>query len=399
MVSLSNHEVVPPMPAASILTIRWRIIALFFVHAIALGAIHTRIPDLQLALGLSEAQLGLVLMGQPIGGLTSFLFSSIVIERFGPRRLILVLMPVVVVSAALITIAPNATLMFVLMALNGVGFSLTNVAINVEADRVEAMTGTRVMNTCHGAWSIGFLLTSLLGAAMRGFAISPAIHLWTLAPVVVVLVMLIVVPMPVTPPREHAGGNRKRFALPTLATMGLVAFGLGAALTEGASRAWSIIYLRDSFEIAAWIESMALPALLVTMAIGRLVADRWIDRFGPVIVARVLASIAVAGMSLVVLAPNAVLALVGFGLVGVGICVLYPLTVSAAARIGDRPASQNVAATTLIFQLVNLGAPGVIGAVAQGLGIRTAFAMLIPLLVLTCLMAGRLGAKRTNTPT
>lgn len=375
------------------MTLRLRIIALFFVHAIGLGAIHTRIPDLQLSLGLSESQLGLVLMGQPVGGLGSFLFSSWVIERFGPRSIILWLMPVITIGVAVMTVAPNAVVMFALMAVNGVGFSLTNVAINVEADRVEAATGNRVMNTCHGAWSAGFLLTSLLGAAMRGFDVPPALHLGALVPVVIGTIMLIVMPMPVIPPRDHAGTAGKRLALPTLATMGLVAFGLGAALTEGASRAWSIIYLRDSFEIAAWVESMALPALLVTMAAGRLVADRWIERFGPVLVARVLASIAIAGMVLVVLAPNAVLALCGFGLVGVGICVLYPLTISAAARIGDRPASQNVAATTLIFQLVNLGAPGLIGAVAQGLGIRTAFAMLIPLLVLTWIMSGRLAPR------
>ncbi|MCC5618724.1 MFS transporter [Nostoc sp. CHAB 5715] len=378
-------------------TLRWRIIALFFVHAVALGAVHTRVPDLQLMLGLSEAQLGLVLMGQPIGGLGSFLFSSQIIERFGPRRVILWLMPVVTIGAAMITIAPNGAVMFALMALNGVCFSLTNVAINVEADRVEAATGARVMNTCHGAWSVGFLLTSLLGAALRGFGVSPAIHLWLLVPVVIGLVLLIVGPMQVTPAREHAGSGKQRFALPTLATMGLVAFGLGAALTEGAARAWSIIYLRDSFEVAAWIESMALPALLATMAVGRLAADRWIDRFGPVRSARVLASIAISGMVLVVLAPNAGLALAGFGLVGLGICVLYPLTVSAAARIGDRPASQNVAATTLIFQLVNLGAPGLIGAVAQGFGIRMAFAMLLPLLVLTWVMAGRLAPKAKDT--
>lgn len=369
---------------------RWRIIALFFVHALALGAIHTRIPDLQLLLGLSEAQLGFVLMGQPIGGLGSFLFSSQIIERFGPRRVILALMPVVTIGAALITIVPNGGAMFTLMVLNGICFSLTNVAINVEADRVEAATDSRVMNTCHGAWSVGFLLTSLLGAALRGLGVSPAIHLWLLAPMVIGLVLVIVVPMPITVARQHVGDPKKRFAWPTPATMGLVAFGLGAALAEGASRAWSIIYLRDSFEVAAWLESMALPALLVTMAIGRLMADRWIDRFGPVRVARVLAVIAIAGITLVVLAPNAGLALAGFGLVGVGICVLYPLTVSAAARIGDRPASQNVAATTLIFQFVNLGAPVLIGVVAQGLGIGVAFAMLLPLLALTWAMAGKL---------
>ena len=69
--------------------VRWRIISLFLVHALALGAIHTRIPDLQIQIGLSEAQLGLVLIGQPLGGLAMFLFSAPIIERFGPRLVIL----------------------------------------------------------------------------------------------------------------------------------------------------------------------------------------------------------------------------------------------------------------------------------------------------------------------
>lgn len=368
----------------------WRIVALFFTHALAAGAIHTRIPDLQLMIGLSESQLGLVLMGQPLGALSMFLFSSAIIERFGPRRMILWLLPSVVITAALATVLLSPLALFVLLALNGVGFSLTNIAMNVEADRVEAATGARVMNTCHGAWSIGFLLTSLLGAAMRGLDISPAIHLWTLAPLLVGLIFLVVLPMPNMPARPHAGDKVRKLALPTLATLGLVAFGLGAGLTEGASRAWSIIYLRDSFDVAPFIESLALPALLLAMAFGRLVADRFIDRFGPVRVARSLSALAIAGMTIIVLAPSAWLALFGFLAVGIGICVLYPLMLSAAARLGDRPASQNVAATTLIFQLVNLGAPGLIGGVAQGFGVRMAFAMLIPLLVLTFAMAGRL---------
>lgn len=376
--------------------VRWRIVALFFVHALTIGAIHTRIPDVQLQIGLSEAQLGLVLMGQPLGALSMFLFSSRIIERFGPRLVILALLPLAAVSAALVTVMLDPVAMFVLLAFNGVSFSLTNIAINVEADRIEAASGTRIMNTCHGAWSIGFLLTSLLGAALRGLDVAAAMHLWLLAPVVIGIMLLVVVPMPITPPRAHAGDNRRRLAWPTLATMGLVAFGLGAGLTEGAARAWSIIYLRDSFEVAAWVESLALPALLATMALGRLLADRFIDRYGPVRVARVLAGIAIAGMVLLVASPNAWVALAGFGLVGIGICVLYPLMLSAAARLGDRPASQNVAATTLIFQLVNLGAPVLIGAMAQGFGIRMAFAMLLPLLALTWAMAGKLAPK--NAP-
>lgn len=369
---------------------RLRIIALFFTHALAAGAIHTRIPDLQLAIGLSEAQLGLVLMGQPLGGLAMFLFSSAIIERFGPRRTILAVLPVVILTAALATVILSPVALFTLLAINGLGFSLSNIAMNVEADRVEAANGERVMNTCHGAWSVGFLLTSLLGAGLRGLHVDPALHLWALAPVLIVLLFVVVVPMPVMPPRPHSGEKPRKLALPTLATLGLVAFGLGAGLTEGASRAWSIIYLRDSFDVSPFIESLALPALLAAMAAGRLLADPVIDRFGPVRVARLLSALAIAGMVLIVFAPNAYVALFGFITVGAGICVLYPLMLSAAARLGDRPASQNVAATTLIFQLVNLGAPGLIGAVAGSFGVQVAFAMLIPLLVLTLAMAERL---------
>jgi Major Facilitator Superfamily. len=373
---------------------RWRIIALFFTHALAAGAIHTRIPDLQLQIGLSEGELGLVLVGQPLGGLSMFLFSSAIIERFSPRRVILVLLPLVICTAALATILLHPLALFALLAINGMGFSLSNIAMNVEADRIEAATGARIMNTCHGAWSIGFLLTSLLGAGLRGLDVPPALHLWGLAPLLTALLFLVVMPMPVMPPRPHDGPDtRRKLSLPTFATLGLVAFGLGAGLTEGASRGWAIIYLRDAFDVSAFIESLALPALLLAMAGGRLVADRFIDRHGPVRVARVLSAIAIGGMVVLVTAPNAGLALSGFLLVGIGICVLYPLMLSAAARLGDRPASQNVAATTLIFQLVNLGAPVLIGAVAQGLGVRMAFAMLLPLLVLTFAMAGRLTAK------
>lgn len=376
----------------------WRIMALFFVHALAAGAIHTRIPDVQLQIGLSESGLGLVLMGQPLGALSMFLVSSRLIEGFGPRKIILWLLPLMTVSAALVTVLLHPLAMFVLLAINGIGFSVTNIAINVEADRVEASSGKRVMNTCHGAWSIGFLLTSLLGAALRGFDVPPAIHLWALSPFLILLLLVVVVPMQSAGERAFSGKGRRKLAWPTLATLGLVAFGLGAGLTEGASRAWSIILLRDSFDAPAWIESMALPALLATMAIGRLVADPVIERHGPVKIARMLTALALAGLILVVVSPHYLLAIAGFALVGAGICVLYPLMLSAAARLGDRPTSENVAATTLIVQMLNLGAPALIGAVAEGLGVRMAFAILLPLLGLTYLMAGRLAQPVSAPP-
>lgn len=374
---------------------RWRIIAVFVLQAIGMGAIQTRLPDVQLAIGLNDAQLGLALMGLPAGALSVFLFSSHIIARFGPRLTVLGFLPLQTVAAAAVAVAPDFWTLVALLFVMGIGSAVTNIAMNVEADRIEAGSGRRVMNTCHGAWSVGFLAVALLGSPIRGLDISPALHMGIVAPLVLAGLLFVVLPMTDAAERAHAGStNRRRLAWPTLMTLALVAFGLGGELLEGAARSWSIIFLRDSFSIPAWLESLALPALLATMAAGRLLADRQIDRHGPVLVARVMSATAFVGLCAVVFSPNAVVALAGFGLIGLGICVLYPLMLSGAAGLGDRPAAENVAAMTLVVQIITLGAPLLIGAVAESLGIRYAFGMLLPLLALGFVMAGVLAPRQ-----
>ena len=105
-------------------------------------------------------------------GVLAYIALVFLLRIFGNRTLSKMnafdLVVTVALGSILATVLLNPVALFVLLALNGVGFSLTNIAMNVEADRVEAATSARVMNTCHGAWSVGFLLTSLLGAALRG---------------------------------------------------------------------------------------------------------------------------------------------------------------------------------------------------------------------------------------
>lgn len=56
----------------------------------------------------------------------------------------------------------------------------------------------------------------------------------------------------------------------------------------------------------------------------------------------------------------------------------FPLTTSAAARLGDRPASENVAAVTMSQQILLLGAPALLGWIATSFSIRITFAVLLP---------------------
>ena len=67
----------------------------------------------------------------------------------------------------------------------------------------------------------------------------------------------------------------------------------------------------------------------------------------------------------------------------VGSSVIFPLAMSAAAQLKNRPAAVNVAALAQISFVVFLLAPPLLGVLAEYIGIRYAFAICLPLAVLS----------------
>jgi MFS family permease len=367
----------------------------FLIQAIASGSFFTRIPDLQQGLGIDAATLGLAFIGQPVGAIAMFLFASRIIERTGTRNVLFWGLPLIAVSMLLMALAPSPAGLFAAIAAYAAVFALTNVAMNVEADRVESATGKRLMNTCHGIWSIGQLAVFSLGVLVRGLDVSPAIHFGIFVPLVLAASLLVILPMRSAPARAHTATEAKRrLALPSMATLKLLGFMLGGALVEAASRQWSVIYARDSFTAPDWADSLTLPVFVAFIALGRFVADGLTHRYGPARLARILISIALTGTLLVVVAPSLPVALVGFALMGLGICTSFPASTSAAAQLGDRPSSENVAALTLSVQTVMLGAPALMGFVADALGIRATYGLIAPMLVIAILLARGLEPRR-----
>lgn len=371
------------------------IVIMFFLHALAQGGMFSRIPDMQLALGLDEAELGLALLGQPAGAIVGFLFAGHVVEKLGTRRIMLGTIPLLALLLAGVALAPNLIAMGLGFAVFGAVFAFSNIALNVEADRVEAATGRRLMNTCHGIWSIGLLTASLVGTAMRGANVPPALHFAIVFVPVLVGVVLFAWPMRAAPARPHGAASRGlRIALPTTMTLLLLGYAVGAALLEGGLRNWSVIFMRDSFSAPDWVDTLTLPAFMTAQSIGRLLADRAVVRWGPVALARGLTATSLVGLLLVVLSPNLLVALAGFTLIGFGVCVSFPLSTSAAARLGDRPASQNVAALTMSQQMLLLFTPAIMGWIATVASIRVTFAVLLPPLLLAYYLARYLEPRK-----
>jgi MFS family permease len=194
-----------------------------------------------------------------------------------------------------------------------------------------------------------------------------------------------------SPPRTGGStDDTKGFAAPTLAIMMLVAVTLSAMIMEGAGIDWSAIYMKDEFAVSPFLAGFAVALGALTQALTRFFADSFVERYSPTAVSRLLLTVLGIGTLLVFFASSDWMALVGFGLMGVGTSVIFPLAMSAAAQRTDRPAATNVASLAQTSFTAFLLGPPLLGFVAQHLGIRWSFGVGLPLVVLSFAMASAL---------
>ncbi len=121
------------------------------------------------------------------------------------------------------------------------------------------------------------------------------------------------------------------------------------------------------------------------MAAMRFAGDHVRDRFGAKRTLRISTVTALAGMVLAGLAPNAVLAILGFALAGVGISNMVPIAFSAAGNMpGLQPGIGLSVATTMGYSGM-LFAPSLIGFIAEHSGFAIVFAC-VPVLFIVVLL-------------
>ncbi|TIW78158.1 MAG: MFS transporter, partial [Mesorhizobium sp.] len=181
------------------------------------------------------------------------------------------------------------------------------------------------------------------------------------------------------------GDKAPMFARPTLPILVLVAVTLSAMLLEGASIDWSAIYMRTVFESGPFVAGFTVALFAFSQATTRFFADSFVDRHSPSGVARVLLATMAAGVFLVFFSPAPFVSMLGFALLGVGSSAIFPLAISAAAQRSDRPAAINVAALSQISFTAFLLGPPLLGFVSDHWGIRSAFGIGIPFIILSLL--------------
>ena len=396
-------------PAVELRRARVAVAILFFTNGALFANLIPRYPAIKDDLGLSNAEFGFAVAAFPLGALIAGLAAGMLIRRFRSSRVAVAGTVLTAVGLLLAGIAPSWAALAAGIFLAGAMDSITDVAQNSHGLRVQRLYQRSILNSFHAVWSIGAVTGGLLGAAAAQLDIPRGTHL-SVSAVTFSLFALVAYKSflpgaepaePVDPPHadpDHttAAPTRSVARLGKWLVLGaLVVIAASGALVEDAGATWSAIFLTDTLGASALLAGFGFIALQGMQFIGRMLGDRFVDRFGQRAVARTGGAIVFLGMGTALAFPSLVGIIVGFGLAGFGVATLIPAAMHAADELPGFRAGTGLTIVSWLLRLGFLVAPPAVGAIADLAGLRYGL-LIVPLAGLLVLVFAQVLATRVR---
>src|SRR5437762_2807606 len=139
---------------------RWAITGVFGGNGLLIASLAVRTPSLELDLGLTTGQLGLLSALFGISAVIAMQSSGRLAARFGSAGLVkitAIVLPLVLVA---IGVAPGIVPLAIAQLIFGAFHGTLDVGMNSHAVAVEKTLRRPILNGCHAAWSIGAVVGS-----------------------------------------------------------------------------------------------------------------------------------------------------------------------------------------------------------------------------------------------
>lgn len=349
----------------------------FFIAGFGIAAWAPLVPYAKARAGLDEATLGLLLLCLGAGSILAMPISGILATRYGCRRVFSAGTVLICLALPLLATVSSAPLLIATLFLFGAGLGAVDSTVNLQAVIVERASGRTMMSGFHGLFSVGGIAGAAGVSALLALGLTP---LWAIAVVIVLMLAALIKAAPhLLPYGSESSGPA--FAVPhgVVLFIGLLCFVV--FLAEGAMLDWSAVFLTADKQIDEAYAGLGYAAFALTMTAGRLLGDTIVSHLGARRVIIVGGLLAAAGLILATLATSWQVALVGYGLVGMGCSNIVPVLYTAVGKQTLMPASIAVPAITTLGYAGILAGPAAIGFIAHASSLSTAFLLIATLLV------------------
>ncbi|MGW0911009.1 MFS transporter [Streptomyces sp. NPDC002784] len=363
----------------------------FFAQGVAFALLVTRIPAIQDRYGVSDALLPVFLAAVPILAGVGSVATERLVKRVPPSRVLRWSQPVVFLALLGVAAGDRMVELAVALAAFGLSVGALDASMNMLGVSLQRSYGRSIMLSFHAAYSLGGILGASLAWAGAHWDLALFV---SYLPVVVVLLPAAFVGSRWYVDGESAAGVRGEVVKGSAGGVGFkVLLPLCLVMTfayigDSTVSNWSAKYLQDVLGSSEQLATVPYALYMVTTLVGRSIGDFGVRRFGAVAVVRGGTVVAAGGFAVVAVAPGAWVGMLGFTLVGLGLCVLVPQTFAAAGRLF--PGASDAAVARLnVFNYVGflIGSP-LVGALGDAWSYRGA--MLVPMvLVLVTLVYAR----------
>ncbi len=384
--------------------VAWRngIFVVFAMCGVGLASWMARTPAVKEALGISTAEMGILIFGLAAGSILGLLVSSHLIARFGARRVMVACTVAIPVGFAIagfgVTMGAVFWVVIAGLALFGVAMGMCDVAMNLSGAVNERILGRTIMPVFHAFFSIGAIVGAGLGALAELAQVSLALQTAVIGALTLVAgVWGALATQSETVLREVDGGAedesasdgwQSRLAVwkdPRTLFIGLIV--LGMAFAEGSASDWLALASVEGHGADKPTGALVFGIFVAAMTVGRLAGPRILDRYGRVPVLRASAVLAAVGLLVFIFVPMLWIAIVGVILWGLGSALGFPTGMSAAAD-DPRTAAARVSAVAMIGYCAFLVGPPAIGFLGEHFGLLHALLLVLVLIVVAGLASG-----------
>ena len=309
---------------------------------------------------MDNGQTGFLLTCLAVGGLLAMPLAGFLIVRNGSRRLAVGSTILFIVAVPLMAFMPSYYALLAVVPLVGISTGVMDVAMNAQAVEVEKLWGTPITSSFHACFSAGMFLGAgtAAGFIALGYDVGP--HLLIISGITCFLsayaLRYFLEDEPEAASADGPGGRRFGTAI--------VLLGLASLCTmigEGSMADWTPLYMTRVTGSPEYLAPFGQAAFSGAMLAGRAVGDRLRAGLGSRYVIVGGAALALVGVLAAILVPIAPVAIVGFGLVGLGLSNVIPVVFSQASKVPGLRSGVGISSVSTIGYSAFLFGPPLIG--------------------------------------
>jgi fucose permease len=367
----------------------------FFTRALVYSSIVSRGPEIQASLHLNTAQMGLLSMLYPAGGILGLAFTGFLVARFGTRTIntaTFALAAIGFIALGYAIESGNLVLSAVGLLLVGLPMAIIDFVGNLEGTAVNNASKYSLFTAIHGLFGVGMLVGANWASWMIDLKVSIGTSYLTIG--VFVGLISIIAGIAFKTPAQSSGSaadkkaDRERIIQPWFEKRSLLIaiIGFSFIMAETSAGTWVPIALTQvGFSGAEAASAFGFFWIIIT--IGRLLGGFVVDRLGRR--GAILLSAVVTALGILIFMGGQLIHLpyLGLALWGLGMASGFPLTITA---MGDEPkmASARINMIISVVYISSVTVGPALGAVGQSLGLYAAFGIPLVLLLISAAISG-----------